>query len=151
MLYNIVLMRQIEQINKVHTRYRREIRVEITKTKNKYKSSTSMIIMLEEWIKQLSIALDKFVHGEQLTEDERIAVASIIYATIKYLDNFDKCNDELKEIEEKCKKKLEEVQKELTDLHKQLEEKEEEVDEKLKTLDNLVKIIESNPRLLPKN
>lgn len=123
----------------------------IRNAKNKYKSSTTLIIMLEEWIKQLADALDKFVAGEQLTEDERIMVASLIYATLKHLKDFDEANEKLKEVEEKCNKNLDELEKKLDELRKELDKKEVEVKEKLKTLDNLIKIMEVNPRLLPKN
>ncbi|QXJ35423.1 hypothetical protein J5U22_01970 [Saccharolobus shibatae] len=107
--------------------------------------------MLEEWIKQLADALDKFMVGEQLAEDERIMVASLIYITLKHLKDFNECNEKLKEVEEKCNKNLDELEKKLDELRKELDKKEEEVKEKLKTLDNLIKIMEVNPRLLPKN
>jgi len=128
-----------------------KLTVLIRNAKNKYKSSTTLIIMLEEWIKQLADALDKFVAGEQLTEDERVMVASLIYATLKHLKDFDECNEKLKEVEEKCNKNLDELEKKLDELQKELDKKEVEVKEKLKTLDNLIKIMEVNPRLLPKN
>ncbi|WP_218257994.1 flagellar filament capping protein FliD [Saccharolobus shibatae] len=128
-----------------------ELTVLIRSAKNKYKSSTTLIIMLEEWIKQLADALDKFMVGEQLAEDERIMVASLIYITLKHLKDFNECNEKLKEVEEKCNKNLDELEKKLDELRKELDKKEEEVKEKLKTLDNLIKIMEVNPRLLPKN
>ncbi|WP_218260621.1 flagellar filament capping protein FliD [Saccharolobus shibatae] len=128
-----------------------ELTALIRSAKNKYKSSTTLIIMLEEWIKQLVNALDKFMVGEQLAEDERIMVASLIYTTLKHLKDFNECNEKLKEVEEKCNKNLDELEKKLDELRKELDKKEEEVKEKLKILDNLIKIMEVNPRLLPKN
>ncbi|WP_238842087.1 hypothetical protein [Sulfolobus sp. E11-6] len=65
--------------------------------------------MVEEWIKKLTNALDKFIAGEQLPEDERIMVASLIYATLKHLKDFNECNEKLKEVEEKCTKNLDEL------------------------------------------